>query len=123
MVRGTYFDPENLTEINSPAPDHSPFVAPDGSYLIFSSFRGGQGRSDLFISFRTTDGIWSKPMNMGREINSLYKEEYPYVTPDSKYLFFNSNRPSSLNQNPIENGPGNIYWVSTEIIEKLRPKE
>ena len=120
LVEGTYSNPRSLTELNSSTPDHSPFVAPDGSYLIFSSFRGGLGRSDLFISFRSSDGTWSKPKNMGARINSVYKDEYPFVSPDGKYLFFNSNRPSTVNQKPIEDGPGNIYWVSTSVIEELR---
>lgn len=117
---GRYGNPVALTELNSPAPDHCPFIAPDGSYLIFSSFQGGMGRSDLFISFRGQDGNWSRPKNMGPTINSAFKDEYPYVTPDGKYLFFNSNRPSLLNQTAIEDGPGNIYWVDSGIIERLR---
>jgi hypothetical protein len=60
---------------------------------------------------------------MGPQINSAYKDEYPYVTPDGKYLFFNSNRPSSLNSKPIEDGPGNIYWVKAEIIDSFKPQE
>lgn len=121
LVGGTYDAPEKLTEINSSTPDHSPFVAPDESYLIFSSFRGGYGRSDLFISFREDDGTWSEPRNMGSTINSAYKDEYPYVTADGKYLFFNSNRPSRLNQKPIKDGPGNIYWIDADIIDEMRP--
>jgi len=116
----TYSTPLELTELNSPTPESGPFVAPDESYLIFSSFRAGFGRSDLLVSYRKADGTWTKPKNMGPGINSAYKDEYPYVTPDGKYLFFNSNRPSSLNQKPITDGPGNIYWVSGQIIEELR---
>lgn len=119
-VNGTYAPAINLKKIDSSSPDHCPFVAPDESYLIFSSFRGGQGRSDLFISFRNRDGTWTEPWNMGPTINSPFKDEYPYVTPDGKYLFFNSNRPSSLNQKPIEDGPGNMYWVDAQIIRELK---
>lgn len=120
LVDGNYAAPGHLTEIDSPTPDHCPFVAPDESYMILSSFRGGLGLSDLFISFRNEDGSWTEPSNMGPTINSAYKDEYPFVTPDGKYLFFNSNRPSSLNPKPIQDGPGNIYWVSTTIIEQFR---
>ncbi len=120
LVNGAYRPPEVPAGINGPDAEHCPFVAPDGSFMIFSSFRGGQGRSDLFISFRMTDGAWSRPKNMGSKINSAYKDEYPYVSPDGMYLFFNSNRPSLLNQKPIEDGPGNIYWVSSDIIDRLR---
>lgn len=118
----TYSIPLELTELNSSTPESGPFVAPDESYLIFSSFRGGFGRSDLFISYRKPEGTWTKPKNMGPSINSAYKDEYPYVTPDGKYLFFNSNRPSSLNQKPIEDGPGNIYWVDAKVIENYKSK-
>lgn len=121
LINGDYGDTLALDELNSPTPDHSPFIALDGSYVIFSSFRGGLGRSDLFISFREHDNSWSKPVNMGPDVNSKYKDEYPFVTPDGKYLFFNSNRPSSLNSNAIEDGPGNIYWISSGIIDRLRP--
>jgi len=120
FVGGVYSEPESLTELNSPQPDHCPFVAPDESYLIFSSFRGGFGRSDLFISFRTSDGSWTEPTNMGARINSPQKDEYPFVTPDGRYLFFNSNRPSALNETTIPEGPGNIYWVDAGIITELR---
>lgn len=120
LINGDYSDTLALDELNSPTPDHSPFIALDGSYVIFSSFRGGLGRSDLFISFREHDNSWSKPVNMGPDVNSKYKDEYPFVTPDGKYLFFNSNRPSSFNPEPIAEGPGNIYWVTTSVIEELR---
>ena len=119
MIENSHAVPYSVIELNSSSPDHCPFVAPDESYLIFSSFRGGLGRSDLFISFRKQDGSWSKPKNMGPEINSPYKDEYPFVTPDGKYLFFNSNRPSALNSRPIPDGPGSIYWVRAGIIEKM----
>jgi len=123
LVDCSHAVPKNLTVINSPEPEHCPFVSPDEKYLIFSSFRGGHGRSDLFISFRNSDGTWNKPRNMGPTINSAYKDEYPYVTSDGKYLFFNSNRPSNLNQKPIEDGPGNIYWIDARIIEELKQEE
>ena len=79
--------------INSDQPDHSAFLAPDGSYLLFSSFHRSQGRSDLFVSFRAEDGTWMRPRNLGGKVNSAWKDEYPYVSADGKYLFFNSNRP------------------------------
>lgn len=112
-----------MSDINSPVPDHCPFIAPDECYVIFSSFRSGLGRSDLFISFRNRDGTWSQPKNLGQRVNSAYKDEYPYITPDGKYLFFNSNRPSDRHPRPIPDGPGNIYWVDAKIVKVLKPQE
>jgi len=117
-----YGAPQNLgPPVNSDQPDHSPYIAPDGSYLLFSSFYRSQGRSDLFVSFRADDGSWARPMNLGERVNSPWKDEYPYVSADGKYLFFNSNRPSVLYQSVIPDGPGNMYWVNASVIEDLRP--
>lgn len=81
------------------------YVAPDESYLIFSSQRPGSlGRGDLYISWKGEDGKWGKASNMGAPINSEKHELCPFVTYDGKYFFYTSN--------------GDIYWVSTEIFKK-----
>ncbi len=117
---GKYSDPMIIKELDSDQPSHSPFVAPDESYLIHSSFRGGYGMSDLFISFKDSTSRWTHPKNLGSSINSDAKEEYPYISPDGEYLFFNSSRISEINKTKIQNGPGNMYWVQANFIEGLR---
>ncbi len=111
-----YLSPEALPEcINSKAQDWTPFIAPDDSYLIFSSYReGGFGQGDLYISFHDvkTD-TWSEPLNMGESVNSDTQERFPAVSPDGKYLFFT--RWTEKNQH-------DIYWVNATVIEKLREK-
>jgi len=105
---GKYEKPVNLGEpINSPGPETTPFIAPDGSYLLFSR------QYDLWLSFRGTDGGWSGPLKLGPEINSPSVELCPVVTADGKYLFFLSQR----------DGESHAYWVRAEFIEKLRPTE
>jgi len=123
-IKGLYDEPGNLgNSVNSLDFDLDPFIAPDESYLIFTRIdKDRKGDADLFISFRNTDGTWAKPINMGPSINSAYKDEYAYITTDGKYLFFNSNRPSSLNPKPIPDGPGNIYWVDAAIINELKAR-
>ena len=78
--------------------------------------------SDLYISFQDQQGKWMEPINLGNKINSSAKDEYPYISADGKYLFFNSNRVSSLNKTKIPDGPGNIYWVSAKLIEEIKEK-
>lgn len=125
LSNGIYIQREKLGYgINSGSPDGFPYIAPDESYLIFSSFRTGSiGMSDLYISFRRGDGTWSRPKNMGRKINSEAKEGYPNVTVDGKYLFFYSTRVSVLNERRIPDGPGNVYWIDAKIIQELKPNE
>ncbi|MEM9868182.1 MAG: hypothetical protein AAF765_10865, partial [Bacteroidota bacterium] len=82
-------------------------VAPDESYIIFCSERpDGFGRGDLYISFKNAEGTWSQSINMGSAINTKHYEYCPFITQDGNYLFFTSQQ--------------DIYWVSTQIIDKIR---
>jgi hypothetical protein len=83
------------------------FVAPDESYLVFAANRPeGLGSGDLHVSFREANGSWSPSKTLGGNINTETDDFCPYVTPDGKYLFYASR--------------GDVYWVSTDVIKKLR---
>lgn len=105
--------PENLgAAINSPHEEWDPFIAPDGSYLLFQSDRpGGLGGVDIYISFRRGDG-WLSPQSLGPGINSSGNEVAARVSPDGKTLFFDR----------TVDGGQDIYWVSAAIINELRAK-
>lgn len=105
---GKYQEPIRMgKEINSDYFDVDPFIAPDESYLIFSSARpGGKGEGDLYISFKTKKGKWTKAINMGKQVNTEQHEFCPFVSRDGEYLFFTRN--------------GKIYWISSKIIDKLK---
>jgi hypothetical protein len=113
LMAGRFGPAELVSEgISTEANEHDPFVAPDGSYLIFTSNRpGGHGSADLYISFRGPDGSWTEPVNMGEPVNSEGYDFCAMLSPDGKYLFFTRN----INRN------GDIYWVDAKIIEALKP--
>lgn len=115
LHKGEYTEIENLgNTINSKFNDHDPYIAPDENFLLWCSDRpGGFGKNDLYISYCKQDGTWSLPKNMGDKINSAANDTRPYVTPDGKYLFFNSNK----------SGNRDIYWVDAKIIQDFKPKE
>ena len=118
FIGGRHQTPVILDEtINSKQNDWDAYVAPDESYIIFSSQErpdtlGGQ---DLYISFRREDGSWTQAKNMGERVNSESGEICPHVTLDGKYFFFNRYNP--------EAEEGNIYWVDIEVIENLKPED
>ena len=86
------------------------FVDPGETYLVFCAIRpDGLGRGDLYISFKNTDGSWTKSINMGAPVNTEHHELCPFVTQDGKYLFYTSDQ--------------DIYWVSTKIFENYKPKK
>ncbi|BFP42154.1 hypothetical protein FGF1_29990 [Flavobacteriaceae bacterium GF1] len=94
------------------------FISPSQDYLVVNA-RNKEEESrkdnDLYVYFKGKDGTWSKPINLGEEVNSTFSETVPSITPDGKYLFF-----SRYNE---EGGLSNFYWVSTKVIDKVRPKE
>jgi len=95
---------------------HHGFIAPSQDYLlVYNRSKENEKRkdADIYVCFSEKGGIWTKPINLGDAVNSNVSESCPSITPDGKYLFFGRDE---------EDGTKNIYWVSTEIIEKLRPK-
>lgn len=122
--------------VNSSSYEFNAYIAPDESYLVFSSLGrdDGFGGGDLYISFRNEDGIWNDTRNLGANINSNQLDYCPVVSLDGKYLFFTSQRMKSTLQNNskkslatllgladgIENGLGNIYWVEfkNQVLNK-----
>ncbi len=88
---------EQVTVIGHPA------VAPDGSYVVFDL-----AGEHLFVSFRNSDGTWSDAVDLAQHgIDAA--AGLAYVSPDGRYLFFNLHE--------------DIYWVSTKVIEGLRPRD
>lgn len=85
--------PFNLgAAVNSSSWDSQPAVSPDGNTLYFVSNRpGGLGGYDLWKTMLNSEGEWSKPVNLGPEINTAFDEMTPFIHPDGKTLYFSSN--------------------------------
>jgi Tol biopolymer transport system component len=110
---GTLSLPEKLGGgVNAPRNGDHAFIAPDGSLIVFDSYfrPGGQGgEGDLWVCFKKPDGTWTEALNLGDTINTPATNFCPSLSPDGKYVFYSTCR--------------DIYWVSAEVIERLRPKE
>ncbi|HET7549753.1 MAG TPA: hypothetical protein VFK04_00590 [Gemmatimonadaceae bacterium] len=94
FVDGQYTEPENLGDvINTAGQDIEGYIAPDESFLIFSSNGrpDTRGSYDLYISYQR-DGRWTEPRNLGDIINSDAWDFGAKISPNGKYLFFTSNR-------------------------------
>ncbi len=106
---GDHQQPEKLgSPVNSPDRENHPWIAPDGSFLIFSSNRenNSQGDYDLYISWRSNQGTWGEPVNLGARINTAAQELYPILSPDQEVLFFLRARSNGLS----------VYWVDFQSV-------
>ena len=147
LVVGKYAEPEKLgPEINSEFNDYQPWISPDERTLIFSSSGSGEPpyrhrpgelssggkpypRADLYISFNR-NGKWTPARHLEHGINSFAEEEFPFLTPDGRYLFFSSERspftvPTAqrLTYDQLErglhsifNGHGNVFFIGVEAL-------
>ncbi|WP_245553812.1 OmpA family protein [Cytophaga aurantiaca] len=68
-----------------------PTLSPNGKILIFASdMKGGEGGIDLYMTTLDTRNKWSKPVNLGKTINTEGDEVFPSFYNDS-VLYFSSN--------------------------------
>jgi hypothetical protein len=100
---GVFTNYERLAIPNLSGSYAHPCIAPDGSYLLFDV-----DGSHLFVSFRKADGTWGDAIDLTtRGFDPMAGG--PYISPDGKYLFFGLK--------------DDIWWVDSEVIEELKPKE
>ena len=93
-VDGSWTKPKKVEGINDPVYwDSQPTLASDGKTLYFASDRkGGYGGVDLYVTTRDeVTGVWSKPANLGRTINTTGDEKTPFIHSDFQTLYFSSN--------------------------------
>jgi tetratricopeptide (TPR) repeat protein len=94
-VNGDWGPPVNLgPEINTQFNEDRPFLINNGKILFFSSQgHSTMGGYDLFRSELQSNGLWSKPSNLG----------YPINTPDDNIFFM-----------PVENGNAGYYSTNKD---------
>jgi outer membrane protein OmpA-like peptidoglycan-associated protein len=82
----------DLTEFEYNSKDYStghPALNADGSKMYFvSDMPGGLGGTDIYVVERMNN-TWSKPVNLGPNINTPYNEMFPMIWKDS-ILYFSS---------------------------------
>jgi len=65
--------------------------------VIFSSYgKDGKNGKDIFKVVQLPNGEWSKPSTLGSPINTSFDEDYPFLHPDGKTLYFSSKGHNSM---------------------------
>ncbi|HRS54211.1 MAG TPA: hypothetical protein P5250_05860 [Bacteroidales bacterium] len=68
-------------------------ISKDKKVLFFASDRGTKdsyGGLDIYMSTLLPSGTWGPAVNIGNVVNTEYDEDFPYLAPDGKTLYFAS---------------------------------
>ena len=122
LVGGNYSEPERLIlGSESESGGGNPAIAPDESFVVFSTERdAGYGASDLYVSYHR-DGAWTPPRNLGEPVNSPFADFAPSVSWDGAHLYWTSERPGIVPAGGVEGRPpGDLYRIEwAAVVPKL----
>lgn len=116
---GRFSQPKNLGPVlNTRYEEGTPFLAADGKTLYFSSSgHGGYGSMDIFVTKRLDDTWrnWSKPQNLGPEINSNKWEAHYSIAASGTKAYFVSN------QGEKHIGAEDVYQITPPLSSRPDP--
>lgn len=74
-----------------------PTINSDGTKLFFTSdMPGAYGGTDIFVVDILSNGTYGIPKNLGRKINTLGKEMFPYIDKDNVLYFSSDSRKDGM---------------------------
>lgn len=78
-------------------------VTPNEKIIVMGLKRSQTfGERDLYVSFRKENGTYTKPVNLGKTINTADSEGSPFISADTKTLYF-------LSKGHLGYGNGDIF--------------
>jgi outer membrane protein OmpA-like peptidoglycan-associated protein len=93
LTRSGWAYPEEIKieDYYNDSPNAEYAISPDGMVMVMSIQRKNTtGKRDLYVSFKKEKNTWSKPINMGRQINTIEHDVTPFIAADGKTLYFST---------------------------------
>ena len=109
---GTWGNPQEINALNTSFSETSPYLHPDMKTLYFcSDGYGNLGKKDIFMVKRLGNDWdkWSRPKNLGKEINSAFDEDY---------FKFSYNGINAYFSNVNDNGNKNSFVIKLKNEDK-----
>jgi outer membrane protein OmpA-like peptidoglycan-associated protein len=91
---GTWSEAKPLKEINTPYNEGSACLSKDGKTLFFARCESpdSYGSCDIFVTHLQEDSTWTKPKNLGINVNSKAWDSHPALSQTEDTLYFASDR-------------------------------
>jgi hypothetical protein len=73
------------------------YLATNSNQIYFSSYGDNeQTGKNIFLMKKTPNGEWGKPQTIGNTVNTKYDEDFPFLHPNGKVLYFCSKGHNSM---------------------------
>ncbi|MEY4929410.1 MAG: putative outer membrane protein, partial [Bacteroidota bacterium] len=73
-------------------------LSPDGKAILFTSrlkqnvyYNPDVKEKDIYVTLQNDQGVWSDPINLGKQINTAQDEISPFLSADGRTLYFATN--------------------------------
>jgi peptidoglycan-associated lipoprotein len=112
-------DPKNIGILPDSVVAAHPAISPDGLTLFFvSDISGGFGKKDIWEATRSQEGgAWSKPVNLGPDINTPGDELFPYLR-ENGTLYFSSD--GQIGMGGLDIFKANLQPDGSWIVQNLK---
>ena len=89
-INDSWTKPINIgAPINTSANEYYPSVTKKGDLFFTAQYKDSKGKEDIYVS-RLVKGKYTKPVSLGKAINSEKYEFNAYVSPDEDFIIFTS---------------------------------
>ena len=89
-------EPIQVHDFYNPGNELSFGLSADAEHLFIAMYNAAKGDSDIYLSIRVRDNLWSEPVLLNEPLNSAFREYAPYLSRDKTRLYFASNRPGGM---------------------------
>jgi ankyrin repeat protein len=111
FVNREYQKPERLSDkVNSENIEGSPYISPDGDYLLFDRASKFGHQMGLYISFLNKDGFWSEAKPIAEIAGIDPYSQCGNLTHDGRFLFYIAGYTNEFG----------VYWVNAEFINIMK---
>ncbi len=116
----TWSEPKNIGILPDSVVAAHPAISPDGKTIYFvSDIAGGFGKKDVWKSSKGTDGAtWSKPVNLGPDINTAGDELFPYMR-DEETMYFSSD--GLIGMGGLDIFKAKVQPDGSWVVQNLKP--
>jgi hypothetical protein len=93
----------------------------DEKNVIFYSSYGDidENQKDVYYRLKNEKGIWSDPVKLPNTVNTSFDEDFPYLDPNGKFLYFSSKGHNSMGGYDIFRVPIDMDEMKFGSIENL----